>query len=118
MRRHHGRGGGGVSGGSASWSRIRSRKRWRATCSWRSTTRSPDLDMIAADDLRHLQGLLEKLDPREATILRMRFGLEVLETVRRAVGDDYIVGIRMPGDEMLKGGNFGKTLVQVGADPT
>ena len=35
---------------------------------------------------------------------RMRFGLEVLETVRRAVGDDYIVGIRMPGDEMLKGG--------------
>ncbi|HXW21221.1 MAG TPA: N-methylproline demethylase, partial [Roseiarcus sp.] len=35
---------------------------------------------------------------------RMRFGLEVLETVRRAVGDDYVVGIRMPGDEMLKGG--------------
>ncbi len=39
-------------------------------------TRSPDLDMIAADDLRHLQGLLEKLDQREATILRMRFGLD------------------------------------------
>ena len=35
---------------------------------------------------------------------RMRFGLEVLEAVRREVGDDYIVGIRMPGDEMLKGG--------------
>jgi N,N-dimethylglycine/sarcosine dehydrogenase len=35
---------------------------------------------------------------------RMRFGLEVLETVRRAVGDDYVVGIRMPGDEMLKDG--------------
>jgi 2,4-dienoyl-CoA reductase-like NADH-dependent reductase (Old Yellow Enzyme family) len=35
---------------------------------------------------------------------RMRFGFEVLEAVRRAVGDDYIVGIRMPGDELLKGG--------------
>jgi 2,4-dienoyl-CoA reductase-like NADH-dependent reductase (Old Yellow Enzyme family) len=35
---------------------------------------------------------------------RMRFGLEVLESVRKAVGDDYVVGIRMPGDEMLKDG--------------
>lgn len=35
---------------------------------------------------------------------RMRFGLEVLEAVRRAVGDDYVVGIRMPGDEMLRDG--------------
>jgi dimethylglycine catabolism A len=35
---------------------------------------------------------------------RMRFGLEVLETVRKEVGDDYVVGIRLPGDEMLKGG--------------
>jgi len=35
---------------------------------------------------------------------RMRFGLEVLESVRRAVGDGFVVGIRMPGDEMLKGG--------------
>ncbi|ATN35983.1 N-methylproline demethylase [Rhizobium sp. ACO-34A] len=35
---------------------------------------------------------------------RMRLGLEVLEAVRRRVGDDYVIGIRMPGDEMLKGG--------------
>ncbi|MDH3692186.1 MAG: NADH:flavin oxidoreductase [Gammaproteobacteria bacterium] len=35
---------------------------------------------------------------------RMRFGLEVLEEIRRVVGEDYIVGIRMPGDEMLDGG--------------
>jgi RNA polymerase primary sigma factor len=39
-------------------------------------TRSPDLEMIAADDLRHLMELLEKMDPREATVLRMRFGLD------------------------------------------
>ncbi|MEZ5775911.1 MAG: FAD-dependent oxidoreductase [Hyphomicrobiaceae bacterium] len=35
---------------------------------------------------------------------RMRFGLEVLEGVRKAVGDDYMVGIRMPGDELMKEG--------------
>ena len=35
---------------------------------------------------------------------RMRFGLEVLEAVRQDIGRDYVVGIRMSGDEMLRGG--------------
>jgi 2,4-dienoyl-CoA reductase-like NADH-dependent reductase (Old Yellow Enzyme family) len=35
---------------------------------------------------------------------RVRFGLEVFEAIRAEVGDDYIVGIRMPGDEMIQGG--------------
>ena len=35
---------------------------------------------------------------------RMRFGFELLEAVRHEVGHDFIVGIRMPGDEMLEGG--------------
>ena len=35
---------------------------------------------------------------------RMRFGLEVLEACRRAAGEKFLVGIRMPGDERLKGG--------------
>ncbi len=35
---------------------------------------------------------------------RMRFGLEVLEAVRALVGDDYVVGIRMTGDEMIEEG--------------
>jgi len=35
---------------------------------------------------------------------RMRFGIEVLEEVRRVVGDDFIVGIRMTGDEILDDG--------------
>ena len=35
---------------------------------------------------------------------RMRFGLEVLEAVRHDIGEDYVVGIRMSGDEMLRGG--------------
>jgi dimethylglycine catabolism A len=35
---------------------------------------------------------------------RMRYGLEVIEEVRKQVGDDYIVGLRMVGDEMIEGG--------------
>lgn len=35
---------------------------------------------------------------------RMRFSIEVLESVRRAVGDDFIVGIRMTGGEEVDGG--------------
>lgn len=35
---------------------------------------------------------------------RMRFSIEVLEAVRRAVGDDFIVGIRMTGGEDAVGG--------------
>ena len=31
---------------------------------------------------------------------RMRFGLEVFEAIRREVGDDFVVGMRMPGDEL------------------
>ena len=35
---------------------------------------------------------------------RARFGLEVLEEVRRRVGDAFLVGIRMMGDELKEGG--------------
>ncbi|ODN69408.1 NADH:flavin oxidoreductase [Methylobrevis pamukkalensis] len=35
---------------------------------------------------------------------RMRFGIEVLTAMREAVGDDYVMGMRMSGDEMLAGG--------------
>lgn len=35
---------------------------------------------------------------------RMRFGLEVLAAIRKQVGDDFIVGIRMSGDERVAGG--------------
>jgi 2,4-dienoyl-CoA reductase-like NADH-dependent reductase (Old Yellow Enzyme family) len=44
---------------------------------------------------------------------RMRIGLEILGAVREAVGDDYVVGIRMPGAEMLKGGLSPEDCVQV-----
>jgi 2,4-dienoyl-CoA reductase-like NADH-dependent reductase (Old Yellow Enzyme family)/glycine/D-amino acid oxidase-like deaminating enzyme len=35
---------------------------------------------------------------------RLRFALEVLEAVRRAVGEDFVVGIRMTADEFAEGG--------------
>jgi 2,4-dienoyl-CoA reductase-like NADH-dependent reductase (Old Yellow Enzyme family) len=52
---------------------------------------------------------------------RMRFTLEVLEEIRKQVGDDYIVGIRMVMDEAMEGGlsqdeglTIAKTLVATG----
>lgn len=38
-------------------------------------TKTPDSEMVENDDLRQVMHLLEKMDPREATVLRMRFGL-------------------------------------------
>lgn len=35
---------------------------------------------------------------------RMRFAVEIIESVREAVGDEFVVGIRMSGDELLPGG--------------
>jgi 2,4-dienoyl-CoA reductase-like NADH-dependent reductase (Old Yellow Enzyme family)/thioredoxin reductase len=36
---------------------------------------------------------------------RMRFGVEVFEAIRQQVGDDYVVGTRISGDEMIEGGS-------------
>jgi len=35
---------------------------------------------------------------------RMRFGVEVLRAIRERVGAEFLIGIRMTGDEMLEGG--------------
>lgn len=39
-------------------------------------SKTPDTEMVEADDLHHVLDLLEKMDQREATVLRMRFGLD------------------------------------------
>jgi RNA polymerase primary sigma factor len=39
-------------------------------------TKTPDTEMVEADDLNHVLHLLDKMDKREATVLRMRFGLD------------------------------------------
>ena len=38
-------------------------------------TKTPDTEMVENDDLRQVMHLLDRMDPREATVLRMRFGL-------------------------------------------
>lgn len=35
---------------------------------------------------------------------RMRFGIEVLEAMRAEAGEDFVIGMRMSGDELLEGG--------------
>ena len=39
-------------------------------------TKTPDTEMVEADDLKHVLEMLERMDKREATVLRMRFGLD------------------------------------------
>ncbi len=38
--------------------------------------KSPDDELMENDNLKHVFKMLDKMDPREATILRMRFGLD------------------------------------------
>ncbi len=38
-------------------------------------TKTPDNEMVESDDLKQVLHLLDKMEPREATVLRMRFGL-------------------------------------------
>lgn len=49
---------------------------------------------------------------------RMRFGIEVLTAMREAVGNDYVIGMRMSGDEMLKGGLSHEDCVTIAAEYT
>ncbi len=39
-------------------------------------SKTPDTEMVENDDLKHVMLLLDKMDKREATVLRMRFGLD------------------------------------------
>jgi RNA polymerase primary sigma factor len=41
-----------------------------------ANTKTPDTEMVEADDLHHVKDLLDKMDKREASVLRMRFGLD------------------------------------------
>ncbi|MEX0700629.1 MAG: RNA polymerase sigma factor RpoD/SigA [Planctomycetales bacterium] len=42
-------------------------------------TKAPEDELIESDNLTHVYGMLDEMDPREATILRMRFGLDNAE---------------------------------------
>jgi NADPH-dependent 2,4-dienoyl-CoA reductase/sulfur reductase-like enzyme len=47
---------------------------------------------------------------------RMRFGIEVLEAIRGAVGDEFVVGMRMSGDELLAEGLSHEDCVAIAAE--
>ncbi|MGD8256494.1 MAG: FAD-dependent oxidoreductase [Desulfobacterales bacterium] len=54
---------------------------------------------------------------------RMRFGLQVMQAIRREVGDDFPIMVRMNGNDFMPGGNdcgdlqeYAKRLVEVGVD--
>ena len=46
---------------------------------------------------------------------RMRFGIEVFTAIRERVGDDFIVGLRLAGDELLEGGLDASECLKVAA---
>jgi RNA polymerase primary sigma factor len=41
--------------------------------------KAPDDELLDTDNLKHVFRMLDTMDPREATILRMRFGLDDAE---------------------------------------
>ncbi|MCY2939573.1 MAG: RNA polymerase sigma factor RpoD/SigA [Planctomycetota bacterium] len=41
-----------------------------------SQTKAPDMEMVEADNLKHVMELLHQMDKREATVLRLRFGVD------------------------------------------
>src|SRR5256714_5980457 len=47
---------------------------------------------------------------------RVRLPLEVYRTVRESVGDDYVLGVRFLGDEVIAGGNRIETAVYFGVE--
>ncbi len=44
---------------------------------------------------------------------RLRFGIRVLEAVRQRCGDDFIIGIRMTGDDFTRGGLDNDTMKEI-----
>jgi len=53
-------------------------------------SKSPEMEMVEEEERRHALDLLDKLDEREGTILRMRFGLDDEEPRTRQVIGDYL----------------------------
>ena len=47
---------------------------------------------------------------------RLRFGVRVLEAIRERCGDDFIIGIRMTGDDFTKGGLDNAVMREIAAN--
>ena len=42
-------------------------------------TKTPEDELLETDILKHVREMMQVMDPREATVLRMRFGLDDME---------------------------------------
>ena len=65
---------------------------------WSSSLWTFDGSVLVAAD--------QSLDPPYGGSLdnRLRFTIEVLRAMRRRIGDEFILGMRYTGDELLEGG--------------
>ena len=54
--------------------------------------KSPEEELVEHDVLKHVMGMLQTMDQREATVLRMRFGIgEHSDHTLEEVGQDFEV---------------------------
>jgi RNA polymerase primary sigma factor len=55
-------------------------------------TRTPDAALAEGDELKQVLGLLDRLDPREAAVLRLRFGLDGEDPMTlKEIGDRFVL---------------------------
>lgn len=79
-------------------------------------TKQPDDLLIEADDLERIFGRIERLDAREATVIRMRFGLEpYTQMTLREVGEN--LGLTRERVRQLESLALAKLISEVG-EPT